>query len=128
MDAVIAVERLVALSLAVTGLSHLAAPQAWASLFARLRTQGSAGGLINAYINFPLGALVLAFHPVWSGPGLLVTLLGLGWTTKSAAYFIRPQLAERGLAAVEGDRAWRLQAAGAAMVALAAVVAWLSLR
>ena len=128
MGTEIAIERLVALSMAVTGLSHIAAPQAWTDFFAQMRARGAAGGLINAYVNFPLGALILSFHWVWSGPGLLVTLLGLGWTIKGAAYFIRPHLAERGLAAVEGDRAWRLRAAGVVLLGLAAAVAWLSFR
>ena len=80
MDAATGIERLTALAFLITGLSHIAAPRAWARFFIDMRGKGEAGGLINAYVHMPLGLLILAFHPVWSGPGLPVTLIGCGLT------------------------------------------------
>ena len=72
----VGIERLAALAFIVTGLSHIAAPRAWTRFFIIMRDQGEAAGLLNAYVHMPLGLLIVAFHPVWSGPGLLVTLVG----------------------------------------------------
>ena len=128
MPVEIAVERLTALGLIVTGVSHLAAPQAWVAFFERMRAAGPEAGLLNAYVHFPLGAIIVAFHWIWSGPGLVVTVLGAAWTLKGALYFTWPALAARSLAQVAPERAWHFQAAGAVAVALGLAAAWLSLR
>src|SRR5688572_10248699 len=70
------VERLAALVLMLTCVSHIAAPRAWSRLFDAVRAQGEAAGLINAAIHLPLGLAIAAFHPVWTWPGAVVTLLG----------------------------------------------------
>lgn len=124
----IAIERLVALAMIVTGVSHVLAPRAWVGLFERIRATGPAAGLLNAYLHFPLGALIVAFHWRWSGPGLLVTLLGAAWTVKGGLYFAWPALADRSLARVGPERAWEFQAAGAIAIVLGAAAAWFSIR
>jgi uncharacterized protein YjeT (DUF2065 family) len=127
MDAVIGIERLTALAFLITGLSHVAAPRAWAHFFIQMRERGEAGGLVNAYVHGPLGLLILAFHPVWSGPGLLVTLIGCALTLKGALYFVWPALALRSMAHVTEDSAWKFRVAGVAGVALGLLIGWLSL-
>jgi hypothetical protein len=69
----VGIERLTAFAFIITGLSHIAAPRAWARFFILVRGQGEAGGFINAFIHMPLGLLILSFHQVWRWPGLLVT-------------------------------------------------------
>jgi hypothetical protein len=58
MDVVTAIERLAALAFLITGLSHIAAPRAWARFFIALRAQGEIGGFLNAYVHIPLGLLI----------------------------------------------------------------------
>ena len=121
------IERLTALAFIVTGLSHIAAPRAWALFFMAMRDRSAVPGFVNAFVHIPLGLLILAFHPVWSGPGLLVTLVGCGLTLKGLVYFVRPGLAARGLAHISEERAWQFRIAGLAALALGLVIGWIAL-
>ena len=127
-EVAIAVERLTALVLLLTGLSHVLQPRAWVRFFERMREQGEAAGLLNAYVHGPTGLLIVAFHNVWTWPELVVTLIGWSLTLKAAIYFCWPQLAQRVLADVSLENAWKFRVAGAGAVALAAAVGWIALR
>lgn len=128
MDAAVGIERLAAIAFIVTGLSHIAAPRVWARFFIGLREKGEIGGLINAWIHFPLGALIVSFHWLWTWPQGLVTLLGCGLALKGAVYFIAPRLALRSLAHVSEEKAGRFRVAGLNAVALGLVNLWISLQ
>ena len=121
------IERLAALAFIVTGLSHIAAPRVWARFFIDMRARGEVGGFLNAYVHIPLGLLILAFHPVWRGPGLLVTLIGCALTLKGTLYFMWPALALKSMAHVSEESAWKFQAAGVAGLALGLLIGWISL-
>ena len=123
----IGIERLAALSFIITGLSHIAAPRAWVRFFSNMRAAGEAAGFLNAYVHIPLGLLIVAFHPVWSGPGLLVTLLGWALTLKGTIYFVWPQLATRTLAHATEDRAWQFRVAGFVSLLLGLAIGWIAL-
>ena len=120
------IERLTALAFIITGLSHVSAPRAWARFFIGMRAKGEAAGLLNAYLHIPLGLLILAFHPVWSGPGLLVTLIGCALTLKGLLYFLWPGLALRTMAQVSEEGAWKFRAAGVLSVLLGLVIGWIA--
>ena len=125
----IAVERLVALALLVTGLSHIAAPQAWAALFDRIKDSGETAGIFSAAINLPIALMITAFHNVWTWPEVTVTLLGWALLIKGALHAISSKIAQRSLAlAGEGAAAERrYRIAGLAMLPLALAVGWISL-
>jgi uncharacterized protein YjeT (DUF2065 family) len=122
-----AVERLAAFVLFLTGLSHLVAPRAWLHLFGRIRAQEDAAGILLAAVHAPLGLLIAAMHPVWSGAGLLVTLIGWALLLKSLAYLLSPAHAMRVLDAslAAGERPFRL--GGLLLLPIAALVAWIAL-
>lgn len=101
-----AIERLSALSLFVIGLSHILAPAAWTEFFLIVKRQGKAAGLINAFVHFPIGAMIVSFHWTWDGPAAVVTLYGCLLTLKGAVLFACPSLVERSLNAVAHERAW----------------------
>jgi uncharacterized protein YjeT (DUF2065 family) len=121
------IERLAALAFIITGLSHIAAPRAWVRFFEHLRAQGEVGGFLNAYVHIPLGLLILAFHPVWRGPGLLVTLVGCALTLKGIVYFLWPQLAVRSMARVTEEQAWQFRVAGLFGLLLGLAMGWIAL-
>jgi uncharacterized protein YjeT (DUF2065 family) len=121
------IERLAALAFIVTGLSHIAAPRVWARFFIDMRARGEVAGFLNAYVNIPLGLLIVAFHWVWSWPGLLVTLIGCGLTLKGTLYFMWPSLARRSMAHISEESAWKFQIAGIAALALGLLIGWISL-
>jgi uncharacterized protein YjeT (DUF2065 family) len=122
-----AVERLAALAFVVTGLSHLFAPHAWVRFFERVEAQGEAAGIWNGLLHLPLGLVIAAFHPVWEGPGLAVTLIGWVLVAKAAAQLCSPALAKRSLAMATGERgAARCRIAGAGALAIGLGIAWLA--
>lgn len=127
MDLITGIERLTALGFVITGLSHIAAPRAWARFFIDMREKGEAGGFLNAYVHIPLGLLIVAFHPVWSGPGLLVTLIGWALTLKGLLYFLWPALALRSMAHISEEQAGRFRIAGVAALLLGLVIGWIAL-
>lgn len=121
------IERLTALVLIITSLSHIVAPRTWARFFIGIRAQGDVAGFLNGYVHMPLGLLILAFHPVWQGPGLLVTLIGCGLTLKGLLYFLWPSLALRTMAHVREDNASGFRIAGAFGLVLGLAVGWIAL-
>lgn len=127
MDLITGIERLTALGFVITGLSHIAAPRAWARFFIDMRDKGEAGGFLNAYVHIPLGLLIVAFHPVWSGPGLLVTLIGWALTLKGLLYFLWPALALRSMSHISEEQAGRFRIAGVAALLLGLVIGWIAL-
>jgi len=121
------IERLAALVLLLTCLSHVTAPRAWAALFQRIG-QSEAPGLATAAIHLPLGLFIVAFHDVWSGPGTVFTLIGWALLLKGTLHLLFPQLALRSLGiAGTGEQAERrYQLAGVIMTPLAAALMWLA--
>ena len=120
----IAIERLVALCCLVIGLSHVVQPRAWVQLFVDWRGKGNVGVFYTGLLHFTLGALVVAFHNVWHGIPLLVTLLGWGWTLKGLVYLTYPKHGMKMLARVSVDRAHEFVIAGAVLVAVAVLVGY----
>ena len=121
------IERLAALAFIITGLSHIAAPRVWARFFIDMRERGAVGGFLNAYVHLPLGLLIVAFHWVWTWPGLVVTSIGCALMLKGTLYFLWPALALKSLAYVSEDNAWRFRLAGMAGLGLGLLIFRLSL-
>jgi len=123
------VERLAALVLLLTCLSHITAPAAWAALFERI-AKSEAPGLANAAIHLPLGLMLVAFHNIWSGPAIAFTIIGWALLVKGALQLLFPQVAARSLGFAgtgeEAERRYRL--AGVIMTPLASVLTWMAFR
>jgi len=116
------VEKLTALFFFVTGVSHIVQPRAWVRFFIMLRGRGEVGSFLNALVHFPLGAFIVAFHNVWHGLPLIVTLIGWGLTVKSTIYFVFPRYGVRMLGTISLERSWHFVVAGVFSVLLAAVI------
>ena len=124
------IERLAALVLLLTCLSHIAAPAAWHDLFSRIRRSGDLAGLAVAAIHLPLGLLIVAFHEVWTWPGIVVTLTGWALVAKGTIHLVAPGLSQRTLRLPgEGQAAERrYRLAGLAMLPFVALLGWIALR
>jgi uncharacterized protein YjeT (DUF2065 family) len=116
------VEKLTALFFLVTGLSHIFAPRAWIRFFIMLREKGEVGSLLNGLVHFPLGAFVVAFHNVWHGIPMMVTIIGWGLVIKSTIYFVYPPHGVRMLGTVSLERSWHFVVAGILSVAVAGLI------
>lgn len=120
----VAIERLVALCCFVVGLSHIVQRRAWVELFIHWREKGNVGVFYTALLHFAFGALVVAFHNVWRGIPMIVTVLGWGWTIKGLIYLCYPKHGMRMLQRVSAERAYEFVIAGAVLVAIAAVITY----
>lgn len=127
MDVIVGVERLTALVFTITGLSHIAAPREWARFFIAMRDKSAVPGFLNAYVHGPLGVLIVAFHWVWTWPGIVVTIVGVALAFKGLLYFTFPKLALRSMAQVSEERAWQFRVAGLAALSFGLWVGWISL-
>jgi uncharacterized protein YjeT (DUF2065 family) len=121
------IERLAAMVLLLTALSHVTAPGAWRALFDRI-AGSEAPGLATAAIHLPLGLLIVAFHNLWSWPALVFTVLGWALLVKGTLHLLFPQVAKRSLAlpgeGSEAERRYRL--AGVLMLPLALLLVWIA--
>ena len=118
------IEKLTAIFFLVTGLSHIFQPGVWVRFFIMLREKGEVGSFINAFVHFPLGAVIVAFHNVWHGIPVVVTLIGWGLVIKGTIYFVFPRFGVRMLGTVSMERSWQFVVAGIFSVVLAGVIAY----
>jgi hypothetical protein len=87
-----AIEIFAAINFLILGLSHVFQPRAWAEFFVRLREWGRPGAFANGFLTLITGSLIVAFHNVWSWPGVLLTAIGYSMLLKSLVVFVRPDL------------------------------------
>lgn len=118
------VEWFVLINFAVIGISHLVALRAWGEFFQLLRSKGEAGVLAYAMVPLLFGSIVAAFHPVWHGLPLIVTLLGWAQIFKGALYLTVPAFGLKQLGRVTPERTHHFQWAGGAFLILTAVLGW----
>jgi hypothetical protein len=108
----------------VIGLSHALRPKVWAEYFAILRQQGEAGVFAAAFLSLSFGSLIVAFHNVWTGIPLVLTLLGWAQVAKSLLYFTFPAFGLRKLQIPTRERAHHFVAPGIAFLGLAALLGY----
>ncbi|MBT8405303.1 MAG: hypothetical protein KJP18_15675 [Gemmatimonadetes bacterium] len=110
--------------LTTVGLSHIAAHRAWAEFFVLLREKGEAGVFVVAFLSLGFGSVVAAFHPVWSGLPLVLTLFGWTQVLKGLLYLCVPSYGLKKLGLVTLERSRMFIAPGVFMLALAGLVIW----
>jgi hypothetical protein len=120
-----AIEVFACINFVIIGLSHVVQPKIWVAFFVVLREKGLAGVFLNGFLTLSFGSLIVAFHNVWTWPGVVVTLIGWGQVVKALLSFVAPQLAMRGLQRVALERAWEFQVPGAMLLGLGVLMAYL---
>lgn len=123
-----AIQVFAAVSFLVIGLSHLVQPGAWVEFFARLRSLGRPGAFAEGYISLNFGALIVSFHNVWSGPAVVLTLIGWGQVLKALVRFVAPGASLRLYERISPERAWQFRLAGGFALVLSAFLAFLAVR
>jgi hypothetical protein len=114
----LAIQKLAIVSFFVIGLSHVFQHRVWAQFFIDLRSKGEIGSFINAFIHFPLGVLVIAFHNVWQGIPIILTIMGYGWVLKGFIYFVFPSYGLKSLSRVSLEKSWEFIIAGVALISI----------
>jgi hypothetical protein len=122
-----AIEMFAAVNFTVTGLSHLLHPRAWVEFFVWLRSKGHAGVFVNGLLSLGFGSIIVAFHNVWTGLPMVLTIVGWAHVAKALLIFVAPPVGMRSLERVSPERAHELVAAGVALLALSALMWYLVL-
>ena len=119
-----AVQVYAVINFVVIGLSHILRPRAWVTFFVLLRERGEAGVFATAFISLAFGSIVVAFHNVWTGLPLVLTLVGWAQVIKALIYFAFPAFGLRKLRIPSEERAHLFVVPGALFLVLAAVLAY----
>lgn len=115
-----------AVSFLVIGLSHIFQPGAWVELFARLRSLGRPGAFAEGFLSLNFGALIVSFHNVWSGPAMILTLIGWAQVLKALFRFVAPAASLRLYERITPERAWQFRLAGGLALVLSAFLVFLA--
>jgi hypothetical protein len=114
-----------AIAFLVIGLSHLGQPKAWVAFYQALAARGIPGVFLEGFLLLNFGAFIVAFHNVWHGPALLLTLIGWSQVLKGLGRFLAPQLGLRVMQRVTLERAWHFQIGGVVALLLSSFLWWL---
>ena len=117
-----------AISFLVIGLSHLGRPKSWVDFYQALAARGSLGVFFEGFFLLNFGAFIVAFHNVWQGPALLLTLIGWAQVLKALVRFLAPQVALRVLQRVTPERAWYFQVGGVVALLISGFLWWVRFR
>jgi hypothetical protein len=122
-----AIEIFVGLNLTVIGLSHVFQPRVWVDYFICLRSKGKVGALLNGLQALAFGSIIVAFHNIWHGLPILLTIVGWAQVLKGLLNMVAPKFGLRMLHHVSVERAWEFRVGGALALGLAAVLWYLVL-
>ncbi len=98
-----AIQTFAAINFLVIGLSHVVQHRAWAEFFMLLHRQGRPGAFANGFLSLITGTLIVAFHNVWSGIPVVLTVLGWSFVLKAAVIFVVPDWGLRSIGRVRRD-------------------------
>ena len=117
-----------AISFLVIGLSHLGQPRSWVAFYQALAARGTAGVFLEGFLLLNFGAIIVAFHNVWHGPALLLTLIGWAQVLKGLGRFLAPQVGLRVMQRATPERAWYFQLGGVVALLLSGFLWWVRFR
>lgn len=120
------IEVFAAVSFFVIGLSHLFQRTAWIDFFALLHRLGRVGAFAEGFLYLNFGALIVSFHNVWTGPAVVLTLIGWAQILKAVLRFVAPDVVLRTYARMGPERAWQIQVAGGLFVMLSTLLGLLA--
>jgi hypothetical protein len=115
-------------SFLVIGISHLVQSRAWVSFYQALAARGTVGAFLEGVGILNFGAIVVAFHNVWEGPAVILTVVGWAHVLKGLGRFVVPEIGLRVIRRINPERAWYFQVGGAIALAFSAFLWWLRFR
>lgn len=120
------VEFFAAVHFVTIGLSHLLRPREWMKFFQDLRDRGTTGAFVNGMLSLGMGSVIVAFHNIWTWPGVVLTVIGWLYVLKSLVVFSAPAAGVRSMKRVAEDGVLRFRVAGVLMLALGAFMVWIA--
>lgn len=85
------VQYMMGLSLLIFGISLLLRPADWTAWMQALAQRGRAMALTIGSVTLLFGAFIVAFHPIWHGIPMLLTIIGWLAVLEGAVYLLFPQ-------------------------------------
>jgi hypothetical protein len=119
-----AVEIYAIINLTVIGVSHVVRPRVWVDFFVILRQRGEAGVFAVALLNLIFGSIIVAFHNVWSGIPVLLTVFGWANVVKAGMYLVFPASGLRRLQSLSHERANLVVGGGVPCLLLAGILGY----
>ncbi|HZL92525.1 MAG TPA: hypothetical protein VFB99_02735 [Vicinamibacterales bacterium] len=116
-----AIQLFAAVQSTVIALSHIFQPRAWVDFFLWLRSKGHAGVFANGMLSLWFGGLIVAFHNVWEGLPMVLTLLGWSQVIKAFVAFVFPATSMKGMNRVSHERASEFVYAGVFLLGLSGI-------
>jgi hypothetical protein len=120
-----AIQLYAAVTLLVIGLSHLVQPKGWVTFYQHLAARGVNGAFLEGFLCLSFGGIIVAFHNVWRGPAIVLTIVGWAQVFKGLVRFVAPRIALKRMASITPERAWLFQAGGVFALALSGYMWWL---
>jgi hypothetical protein len=108
----------------VIGISHVVQPRVWVEFFTYLRERGEPGVFATGFLSLIFGSIIVAFHNVWAGIPLLLTLIGWAQVLKALIYFTFPGYGLRKLQIPSRERPMLFIIPGFLFLALAAALGY----
>jgi hypothetical protein len=119
-----AIATFVVINFLIIGFSHLVQPKLWMGFFGILHAQGNAGVFANGFLTLLTGSLIVAFHNVWSGLPIVLTLIGWAFVAKSALILVFPEIGLMSLARSQTMPLMKFRIAGAGLIAVATMLVY----
>lgn len=117
-----AVQALLAFPFLIMGLSHIFQPKMWIDFFAYLHGLGTTGVVLRIFCLELIPAMVIiAFHSVWTGPEIILSIYGVLLSTKITLGLLVPSLGLKSLAMADQHGRKPLQIAGVLLVLLSII-------
>jgi hypothetical protein len=112
------------INLTVIGISHVVRPRVWVDLFVLLRERGEAGVFAIALLNLMFGSIIVAWHNVWTGLPLVLTVWGWANVLKAFLYFTFPAVGLRRIQSVSHERAGQIVGGGIFSLLVAGILGY----
>jgi hypothetical protein len=108
-DPVSAVELIMGIGCTIMGLSHIVRPGMWVRYFTALHAEGTNGVITRTFaLELWPALIIVSLHPVWSWPGIVLTLYGWAQLLKCTVAMLVPEIGLKSLGmAQRGDNAFR---------------------
>ena len=117
-----------AISFFVIGLSHLSQPKSWVAFYQVLAARGVPGVFLEGFLLLNFGTFIVAFHNVWHGPALVLTLVGWVQVLKGLGRFVAPQFSLRVMQRLTPERGHYFQVGGVFALLLSGFLWWVRFR
>jgi uncharacterized protein YjeT (DUF2065 family) len=105
------------------GVSQMYFTHKWQSYCRMLGSLGQTGVRLNGLVSLVIGGPIVILHNIWSGPPLLLTLLGWLLLLESALCLVLPRAGLAGLSEVDDDtRGGVIRGMGVALVVIGGVL------